>query len=122
MGFNEEFLRNGEQGGKNAANQLAVTLNEFVTRNLPNVTSPKIVTHIFANIKGLGNTCYNAGIVDKPSVVDDFVRGFNESQLLFDFVDAGQSKDGTFDKISGIWALVYFGYLSVATNGGYRKL
>lgn len=103
MIFNDEFLRNGEQGGRDAANHLTTTLNEYVARNLPNVTSPKIVTHVYANIKRLGEVSYNAGIVDKPSVVDDFVRGFNDSQLLFDFVDIGQGKDSADDKISGIF-------------------
>jgi hypothetical protein len=102
MIFNDEFLRNGEQGGKDAANQLIATLNEYVAQNLPNVISPKIVTHVFANIKGLGDACYNTGIVYKPSAVDDFVRGFNDSQPLFDFVDIGQGKDSADDKISGI--------------------
>ncbi|CRG83728.1 hypothetical protein PISL3812_01083 [Talaromyces islandicus] len=100
MIFNDQFLHNGEQGGKDAANQLTTSLNEYVARNLPNVTSPKIVTRVYANVKGLGDACYNAGIVDKPSVVDDFVRGFNESQPLFDFVDIGQGKDRADDKIS----------------------
>jgi hypothetical protein len=98
----DQFLHNVEQGGKDAAHQLTTTLNEYVARNLPNVTSPKIVTRVYANVKGLGDACYNAGIVNKPSVVDDFVRGFNESQPLFDFVDIGQGKDRADDKISGI--------------------
>lgn len=34
--------------------------------------------------------------------MDDFVRGFNESGLLFDFIDVGQGKGSAEDKISGM--------------------
>lgn len=77
-------------------------MGEYVSENLPNVASPKIVVRIFANVKGLGNTYHQAGIIDMTSVMDDFVRGFNESGLLFDFIDVGQSKGSAEDKIAGM--------------------
>lgn len=102
MIFHDEFLRNGEQGGKDAANQLWAALTQYVARNLPNVSSPKIITRIYANVKGLANACHQAGIIDNPAVMNDFVRGFNESRLLFDFVDVGSGKDRADDKIAGM--------------------
>jgi hypothetical protein len=102
MIFHDEFLRNGEQGGKDAANQLWAALTQYVARNLPNVASPKIITRIYANVKGLASACYQTGIIDSPSVMNDFVRGFNESRLLFDFVDVGSGKDRADDKIAGM--------------------
>lgn len=99
--FKDEFLRNGEQGGKDAANQLWAALSQYISSNLPTVSSPKIITRIYANVKGLANACYSSGIIDDPSVLDDFVRGFNESRLLFDFVDVGAGKDRADDKIGG---------------------
>lgn len=100
--FLDQYVRAGEQGGKDAANKLATDLGAYVSENLPNVASPKLVVRIFANVKGLGNTYLQAGIIDKTSVMDDFVRGFNESGLLFDFIDVGQSKGSAEDKISGM--------------------
>jgi hypothetical protein len=99
--FQDHYLQNGEQGGKDAANQLWAALTHYVARNFPNISSPKIVTRIYANVKGLGVTCHHAGITDSPSVIDDFVRGFNKSRLLFDFVDVGSGKGSADDKISG---------------------
>ena len=99
--FKDEFLRNGEQGGKDAANQLWKVVSQYISSNLPSVSSPEIITRIYANVKGLANACFNSGIIDDPSVMDDFVRGFNESRLLFDFVDVGTGKDRADDKIGG---------------------
>uniref|UniRef100_A0A093V0F0 C3H1-type domain-containing protein n=1 Tax=Talaromyces marneffei PM1 TaxID=1077442 RepID=A0A093V0F0_TALMA len=99
--FLDQYIRAGEQGGKDAANKLAADLGEYVSEHLPNVASPKIVVRIFANVKGLGNTYHQAAIIDKTLVMDDFVRGFNESGLLFDFIDVGQGKGSAEDKISG---------------------
>ncbi|EEA29015.1 hypothetical protein TMatcc_002624 [Talaromyces marneffei ATCC 18224] len=98
--FLDQYIRAGEQGGKDAANKLAADLGEYVSEHLPNVASPKIVVRIFANVKGLGNTYHQAAIIDKTLVMDDFVRGFNESGLLFDFIDVGQGKGSAEDKIS----------------------
>ena len=100
--FLDQYVRAGEQGGKDAANKLATDLGEYVSENLPTVASPKIVVRIFANVKGLGNAYHQAGIIDKTSVMDDFVRGFNESGLLFDFIDVGQGRGSADDKIAGM--------------------
>ncbi|KAL9623362.1 MAG: hypothetical protein Q9160_002255 [Pyrenula sp. 1 TL-2023] len=59
------------------------------------------MTRIYANVKGLGQAYHRSGIIDKPSVFDDFVRGFGESKLLFDFVDVGAGKDCIDGKIVG---------------------
>jgi hypothetical protein len=100
--FLDQYIRAGEQGGKDAANKLAADMDEYISQNLPNVISPKTVVHIYANLKGLGNMYHQAGIIDKPSAMDDFVRGFNESSLLFDFIDVGQGKNTADDKITGM--------------------
>jgi hypothetical protein len=101
MIFKDVFLQQGEQGGKDAANQLWAALNEYASRNLSSVTSPKIATRIYANVRGLSEACYRAGIIDRPTLMEDFVRGFNESRALFDFVDVGAGKDRADDKIAG---------------------
>lgn len=101
MIFQDYLLQQGEQGGREAANQLWACLRDYVTRNLPSISSPKIITRIFANVQGLAETCVKAGIIDKTSLFEDFVRGFNGSRLLFDFVDVGTGKDRADDKLAG---------------------
>lgn len=101
MVFQDTFLQQGEQGGKDAANQLWAAVREYSSRSFPNVQSPKIVTRIYANVKGLAEACFKAGLVERSSLIEDFVRGFNCSRLLFDFVDVGSGKDRADDKIAG---------------------
>ena len=103
MIFENVLLRQGEQGGRDAANQLWAYVRDYVSRNFPNVQSPKILARIYANVKGLADACYKAGIVERPSVIEDFTRGFNGSRLLFDFVDVGSGKDRADDKIGGMF-------------------
>lgn len=102
MIFNNSLLRHGEQGGKDAANQLWAFVRDYASANFPNVQSPKIKARIYANVKGLADACYKAGMVDRPSLVEDFTRGFSGSRLLFDFVDVGSGKDRADDKIGGM--------------------
>ncbi|KAL1972810.1 hypothetical protein VTN31DRAFT_6352 [Thermomyces dupontii] len=126
--FKDEFLRNGEQGGKDAANQLWAALSQYISSNLPTVSSPKIITRIYANVKGLANACYSSGIIDDPSVLDDFVRGFNESRLLFDFVDVGAGKDRADDKIGENFKINLYNchchqiFLGCSHDNGYARL
>lgn len=101
MVFEDPYLRQGEQGGKDAANQLWAAVREYSSRSFSSIRSPKIVTRIYANVKGLAEACFKAGLVERPSLIEDFVRGFNGSRLLFDFVDVGGGKDRADDKIAG---------------------
>lgn len=101
MIFEDSFLRQGEQGGKDAANQLWLSIRDYVSAQFPNLQSPKIVTRLYANFRGLADACVRAGIVERSSTIEDFARGFNGSRLLFDFVDVGSGKDRADDKIAG---------------------
>ena len=47
--------------------------------------------------------CVRGGILHEQSLLDDFVRGFNESIPLFDMVDVGVGKDGPYHKIGGMF-------------------
>lgn len=61
----------------------------------------KIVTRIYANLKGLGDVCNRTGILQHSATVEEFARGLTGSKHLFDFVDVGMGKDRADDKISG---------------------
>jgi hypothetical protein len=76
--------------------------NEFAAESLPHLTSPKIVARIYANAKGVAEALQKVGSIDKTALFEDFMRGFNSCNLLFDFVDAGTQKDRVNDKIAGM--------------------
>ncbi|GBF64457.1 hypothetical protein TMEN_7173 [Trichophyton mentagrophytes] len=101
MIFRDSLVQQGEKGGKDAANQLWLAIRDYTSETFTNIHSPKIVARIYANVRGLGETLFKAGIIDKPSVFEDFVRGFNGGRLLFDFVDVGSGKDRADDKLAG---------------------
>ncbi len=101
MIFNDEYLQQGERGGKEAASQLWSAMNVFVHQHLPHLSSPKIIARIYANVKGLGDVLQKSGIIDRATLFEDFARGFNGSKLLFDFIDVGSGKDKADDKITG---------------------
>ncbi|MCJ1357228.1 MAG: hypothetical protein MMC33_007224 [Icmadophila ericetorum] len=102
MIFEDRLLQKGEVGGKEAAGILWLAVKDYVHQNLPNLSSDyKIVTRIYANLKGLGEVCSRSGLVSGAIVLEDFARGFTGSKQLFDFVDVGSGKDRADDKICG---------------------
>lgn len=105
MIFKDEFLQKGEQGGQNAAKELYTTIDTYLSQHFPHLISPKIMTKLYVNVKGLGDSCLRAGIITDPTLVDDFARGFNNSMPLFDLVDIGSAKNKTHDKIGGMRSL-----------------
>lgn len=100
--FDEQLLSKGEQGGKEAAGLLWGCVRDYVNQKDPELPSDiRIVTRIYANLKGLADVCCRAGLVEKSSVVDDFARGFTGSKQLFDYIDVGSGKDRADDKLTG---------------------
>jgi hypothetical protein len=78
------------------------SVNRYVhelIQDLP--VSVKIVARLYANVEGLSETCYKAGIVPSPQLMKDFVKGFTQGRTLFDFVDVGSGKDRADEKIIG---------------------
>ena len=92
MIFDDRLIQNGEAGGREAAGLLwNAVMNNF--ENDTDVPSDvKIVTRIYANLKGLGDVCKKSGILSTSSTIEDFARGFTGSKQLFDFVDVGIGK------------------------------
>ncbi|KAF6222101.1 hypothetical protein HO133_001187 [Letharia lupina] len=105
MIFDDRLVQIGEAGGREAAGLLwNAVMDHFQTdTDLP--SDVKIVTRIYANLKGLGDVCKRSGILSTSSAIEDFARGFTGSKQLFDFVDVGVGKDRADDKISGEFQL-----------------
>ncbi|PYH66802.1 CCCH zinc finger protein [Aspergillus vadensis CBS 113365] len=96
--FKDEFLQRGEEGGKVAANKLAIALKDYVASNFPGLDNPKIITRMYVNLKGLSEMCVRGVISTDPSSIEGFAKGFNNGHPLFDLVDTGL--DNAHDKIA----------------------
>jgi len=99
--FKDELICNGEKGGREAAATLSNAINELVAERFPHLGEPRVIVRIYADIKSLSDLLVKAKIIDVKSIFEDFVRGFNGAKQLFDFVDAGTSKDAAGDKTIG---------------------
>ncbi|KAI9827352.1 MAG: hypothetical protein M1819_006995 [Sarea resinae] len=127
--FDDDHLRNAEQGGKDAAGLLNNAVRDYLETNLPRLSSDvKIIVRIYANIKGLAETCFKAGLVERPSKVEEFAKGFTGSKQLFDFVDVGSGKDRADDKLAEVFKLNLNDchcrqiILGCSTDNGYARL
>ena len=109
MIFDDKFTSRGELGGREAAGLLWSSVTDFVHQNVPNLPSDyRVVTRIYANLKGLGDVCHRSGITERPDMLEDFARGFTGSKQLFDFVDVqlSRTQHGTsrLNKSRSVWA------------------
>ncbi|KAJ9660725.1 hypothetical protein H2201_006804 [Coniosporium apollinis] len=129
MIFQDNLLQEGENGGRKAAHILHTEVSEYIQSIESGLPSDvKIVTRIYATIKGLAETCIRAGIVDKISAVEEFVRGFTRGKNLFDFVDVGPGKDRADDKLTETFKLYLYDFhclhilFGCSHDNGYARL
>lgn len=102
MIFHENFLKQGEIGGKQAATLLHTAVYDWALAKIPECPEDvKIVVRVYANLKGLADVCVRSGLVQIPGLIEEFARGFTRSKTMFDFVDVGAGKDRADAKISG---------------------
>lgn len=102
MIFHEHFLSKGEEGGRQAVAVLRSSTDLYAREQMPELPVDfKIVTRMYANVKGLADRCSRSGLVSSPAMLEDFVRGFTRGNTLFDFVDVGPGKDRADEKVSG---------------------
>lgn len=89
MIFDDRLVQNGEAGGREAAGLLWNAVIDHFQKDTSVPSDIKIVTRIYANVKGLGDVCKKSGMLSTSSTIEDFARGFTGSKQLFDFVDVG---------------------------------
>lgn len=99
--FQDEFLRDGEQGGRRAAAQLSAAVQDYIETEGTVPLGARIVCRIYANVRGLGDVLVRTGAIEDVAQFEDFVRGFTRARTLFDFVDVGAGKDRADEKIIG---------------------
>ncbi|KAL6703536.1 hypothetical protein ACN47E_009561 [Coniothyrium glycines] len=94
MVFVNEFLREGEQGGRRAASALYDAVQNFIEKDTMDIPlESRLICRIYANIRGLSEVLVRIGVIPAVSVFDDFVRGFAAAKPLFEFIDVGPGKD-----------------------------
>ena len=102
MIFHEHYLSKGEEGGRQAAMVLRSSTEIYAREQMPSLPVEfKIVARMYADVRGLAEKCFRAGLVAGKEVIEDFVRGFTRGNALFDFVDVGAGKDRADEKVSG---------------------
>ena len=74
---------------------------EYINNNIDISQSLDFVIRVYANIKGLGKAYRDANVLEQPSDIEHFVRGFNMGDPLSDFIDAGSGKECSDEKIRG---------------------
>lgn len=99
--FKDEYLQQGEDGGRRAAKALETGLRSYLAKNIPSVTEPKLLTKIFLNVKSFGKICVQSGTMLEAAAIHDFIRGFNETMSLSEIVDIGSDKNKAYHKIHG---------------------
>ncbi|PLB51129.1 hypothetical protein P170DRAFT_382370 [Aspergillus steynii IBT 23096] len=106
--FQDGFLQQGGQGGRNAATKLQEALQNYIASNFPRIASPKIITKLYVNVKGLAELCVRGGVTTEPFLIEEFVRGFNGSFPLFELIDTGSGKHSAQEKIAETFQLYLY--------------
>ncbi|RAH49826.1 CCCH zinc finger protein [Aspergillus brunneoviolaceus CBS 621.78] len=103
--FKDAYLKKGTQGGNLAAQKLHDELEAFNANQLPSAKGPKLLTRMYINVKALSETCIRGGITTDPSLLQDFIRGFNSCYPSVDIVDTGAEADSAHNKIAEAFEL-----------------
>ncbi|KAL8669206.1 MAG: hypothetical protein Q9168_006195 [Polycauliona sp. 1 TL-2023] len=96
--FENNLISRGAAGGGEAANRLLYNIKRSIEHH-DGASGWKVVVRLYANIEGLVKKFEYNGVGDEGKTVRQFVAGFNQSQPLFDFVDAGQGEESADHKI-----------------------
>ncbi|KIW28928.1 uncharacterized protein PV07_04780 [Cladophialophora immunda] len=130
MPFEDELVKQGMNGGKNTASLLKQAVEEEL-RSSPTSTphQVQVIVRVYANVKGLAKTYKEKEILAESTSLDEFIRGFNMGDAMCDFVDAGNGKECSDEKVKATFRRdladvhcerVFFG--GTADNGYARLL
>lgn len=61
----------------------------------------QVIVRVYANVKGLAKTYKEMEILPESASLDEFVRGFNMVDAMCDYVDAGNGKECSDEKVKG---------------------
>lgn len=97
--FSKDLWFKGEKGGIEAAQSLKEMIKAFAEGQLPHL--PGIVIHmkLFLNMKNISDILVRLKYVDKPTLVENFLRGLQSAEYAIDVVDTSFTRDSNTRKI-----------------------
>ncbi|KAI9655922.1 MAG: hypothetical protein M1831_004767 [Alyxoria varia] len=111
MIFREDLLNRGEAGGQEAAQALHDSIVACIHTQHPDFPSDtRIAVRVYGNVQTLGDACYKAGLLHRPSTFSDFAKGFTGFKELVDFIDVGSGTMSTNVKVAETLRLHLFDY------------
>jgi len=91
----------GLDGGKRTANLLKQAVEEELKSSVPTTAHhSQVIIRVYANVKGLVKTYKEMEVLSEPTF-DEFVRGFNMGDAMCDYIDAGNGKECSDEKVKG---------------------
>lgn len=95
-------MKHGIDGGKKTARLLKQVAKDELLSLIPS-TAHHVQVHVrvYANLKGLEKTYQDLGILPSSASFCHFIRGFNMGDAMCDYVDAGDEKECSDEKIRG---------------------
>lgn len=109
--FDHRYITAKTEGGKMAARFLKNTIKQLLASHLPeeeDTNNVRIIVRVYANVFGLSKKLARLNIAGREArSLAPFIAGFNQSEPMFDFVDAGNEEDCTANKIMGeaVWSI-----------------
>ncbi|KNG44705.1 hypothetical protein TW65_08484 [Stemphylium lycopersici] len=87
--FNDELIREKEEGGMRAARMLNDAVEKYLQQNIPKAQSARIIVRIYADLTNLSKQLARSKVsgLEKRSIAP-FSAAFTRTMSLFDFVDA----------------------------------
>ncbi|KIY71607.1 hypothetical protein CYLTODRAFT_441129 [Cylindrobasidium torrendii FP15055 ss-10] len=127
--FSEDLLRQGANGGRNAAALLTKGVQDSLVEIDPRISSrARLWAHIYCNKAGLSETMCTSNICTAEQF-ENFCLGFNQAAPMFSIIDVGHGKEAADTKIKEFLrvfahypqtAYIYFG--GGHDNGYYASL
>ncbi|KAK1777525.1 hypothetical protein QBC45DRAFT_469418 [Copromyces sp. CBS 386.78] len=91
--FRDEYLNQGEEGGREAAHMLHSELKAYMELANPRDHIKNIVAKVYLNVEGLTKALMESGIIHEEDKLTKFGRGFCQAQPFFEFIDVGRGKE-----------------------------
>lgn len=103
--FNDHLITNGSEGGIAAAQGLNNAIKKCLLRLGSDADQSRIMVRVYSNLAGLSKLLARHGMAgNEARSLAPFAASFTRSHDLFDFVDAGDKKEGADFKIRGTLA------------------
>ncbi|KAL5333955.1 hypothetical protein BJX70DRAFT_403070 [Aspergillus crustosus] len=105
--FKDYLIKAGSQGGEKAAQLLSQSIRDLVHERLDSQAEQcRIMVRVYSNILGLSKALARAGLVGlEARSLSTFASSFTAAQELFDYIDAGDKKEGADYKIREMFRL-----------------